>query len=318
MNAITEMLDIRVGQVVSDTFTLIFEAEQAIEDELRDCHDHLKPLVFGAFQSLRPHMMMPELLFRQHAKQILRRVQYGQDIHVPTDAEVVNVFSEMSFRAPLSPDWAAAYHRAFITTMPTVAFKHGIHQFRAPSYEGADLEILAETARWLGRRFPKRAEPEGQLPGGQRLERMESEGITIPKEGQVNTLYTIGYAGLFRDDLLHFIRQQKAFLVDTRLVPRSRDAQWDRVALTNAFSPDYVHVQDLGNVNYRNGGPIQLKDQAKGLHRLLELLAERPCMLLCMCKDVATCHRGYIARVSGWPDIVHLKPSDISANLPLL
>jgi hypothetical protein len=62
--------------------------------------------------------------------------------------------------------------------------------------------------------------------------------------------------------------------------------------LSQLLGARYQHVQGLGNRNYKSGSPIALADYEAGKAVIAELLATgQSVILLCVCIDVATCHR---------------------------
>ncbi len=71
-------------------------------------------------------------------------------------------------------------------------------------------------------------------------------------------------------------------------------------------------VQELGNQAFKEGGGIRLLDPERGVARVKELLASRPVILLCACRQVENCHRRVaaelVASATGLP-LEHLVPS---------
>lgn len=127
------------------------------------------------------------------------------------------------------------------------------------------------------------------------------------------TLYTYGYlAGNLEE--LHRWAQDGAVILDTRLVPTSRNPQFRRGHLQRVLGAAYVSEPALGNVNFRSGGPVVLKDWETGWTTLRQLLDRGPVILLCACRDPAVCHRTTVAEKAReeQPDlqVVHLKPGD--------
>ena len=108
-------------------------------------------------------------------------------------------------------------------------------------------------------------------------------------------VYTIGYSGRTPNVLLEIVERLGAQLVDVRYSPASRMPQWSGLRLRQLFGERYTHLRQFGNVNYKNGGPIQLVDYASG-KVYLDVL-ERPAILMCVCADPAICHRTYIANL---------------------
>ena len=122
----------------------------------------------------------------------------------------------------------------------------------------------------------------------------------------MNTIYTIGYASWTLEQVAELVTAHDAVLVDVRLNPVSRKPGFNKYRLARALGEGrYMTVQAFGNVNHRTGGAVALKDPQEGLDAVLPLLAERNVILLCGCKEAATCHRSDVARliaeVSGAP-----------------
>lgn len=129
----------------------------------------------------------------------------------------------------------------------------------------------------------------------------------------MHTIYTIGYSGWTPGALKAAVDARGALLVDIRYSPRSRRPEWRTAALAGLWGEDvaqhYVWWRELGNVNYKNGGPIVLADPELALIPAATLLHWRPIVLLCACRDVATCHRltaaDYLSQALGAP-VEHL------------
>lgn len=113
----------------------------------------------------------------------------------------------------------------------------------------------------------------------------------------MHTLYTYGYrqAPLNPNALQALAEQHNAHIVDIRLSPKSTIAYWRYEALTRRFRDTYHHLRDLGNINYKTGGPIQIANIDRGATLLLHLLEQTPCIILCACADYAKCHRATVA-----------------------
>jgi hypothetical protein len=128
------------------------------------------------------------------------------------------------------------------------------------------------------------------------------------------TLYTAGYgrAGWDPESLLERAEELDAIIVDIRLSPKSRIPEWRKSYLAALWGRRYWHCHDLGNVNYK-GGPIVLQNPETGVRSVLEILERQSVILLCVCADVARCHRvtaaAAIANASPRPlQVVHLVP----------
>ncbi len=105
------------------------------------------------------------------------------------------------------------------------------------------------------------------------------------------TLYGIGYSGRTLDELRHILEQLEAVLVDIRFAPYSRNPDFRKPHLETVFGDRYLYLRAFGNRNYK-GGPVDLVDYEAG-KAALEVL-DKPALLMCMCKDPATCHRAVV------------------------
>jgi uncharacterized protein (DUF488 family) len=108
-------------------------------------------------------------------------------------------------------------------------------------------------------------------------------------------LFTVGYAGWTLEQLAHQVQELHALLLDIRFSPESRQPRWRRQNLAAHFGERYVHVQALGNINYR-GGDMVVSDYGAGKRVVRRYLAAgRNVILMCACARVAQCHRLYVA-----------------------
>lgn len=121
----------------------------------------------------------------------------------------------------------------------------------------------------------------------------------------MHALYDVGYGTLKSLEVLKALSAGlgddagNAIVFDIRMTPRSRDPQWNKKSIEMAVgSFYYYHASEFGNVNYKNGGPILIKDPSYGLRSIEHYLSGRlPVLLLCACKDRATCHRVEVAKL---------------------
>ncbi len=105
-------------------------------------------------------------------------------------------------------------------------------------------------------------------------------------------IFLAGYGGRHPDWLLAAATSLDAVVFDVRLSPRSRRPEWSGHRLTALLGNRYQHVPGWGNVNYR-GGPIVLADPESGLAAWDA--EDRAVILLCQCRESATCHRRTVA-----------------------
>ena len=109
------------------------------------------------------------------------------------------------------------------------------------------------------------------------------------------TLYTVGYAGRTLEELVALAEAHQALLVDIRYSARSRIPAFTQASLARGLGDRYVHVPALGNRNYQ-AGPIALADYPAGREAIRALLMhETALVLLCVCRNVQTCHRATVA-----------------------
>lgn len=127
-------------------------------------------------------------------------------------------------------------------------------------------------------------------------------------------LYTYGYTGGSMEDLKAFT-EASALILDIRYSTNSRVAHWRGDALRLALKPNYEHVRDFGNINYREDADIELVNAERGLKNLrLAMNVYSDVVLLCACKNVDSCHRLTVAEMAIEDGIVnvvtHLSPGD--------
>lgn len=108
-------------------------------------------------------------------------------------------------------------------------------------------------------------------------------------------IFTWGYLGGTLDDLDQYAKALDATVLDVRLVPYSRRAEWNANRLWAHFGNDhYRQVGDFGNLNYRDPkAPFQLRDQESGLAQVRG--SPKPMIVLCACRSHSTCHRSLVA-----------------------
>lgn len=128
----------------------------------------------------------------------------------------------------------------------------------------------------------------------------------------MNTIYTLGYASWQLDEVIRAVHDRGAILVDVRLSPRSAKPGFNSTKLGQRLAEAYMHVPAFGNLNYASGGPITLKNPQQGIRQVAPLLVHWPVILMCGCKNVATCHRSVVAdllhKETGTPAVHIEKP----------
>jgi uncharacterized protein (DUF488 family) len=106
-------------------------------------------------------------------------------------------------------------------------------------------------------------------------------------------VYAVGYSGRTVEWLRSVVESLGATVLDVRFNAMARAPEWRGYSLKKTLAGRYEHMKCLGNVNYKNGGEIQIVDLAQGVERILA--SETPVILLCVCGDATTCHRSVIA-----------------------
>ena len=101
-------------------------------------------------------------------------------------------------------------------------------------------------------------------------------------------VYGIGYQGRTVEQLRALADELDAEIVDVRFTPLSRLNDWRIYSLRRTL-PRYRHVKAFGNVNYKNGGPIQIAAYEAGKAEIAEM--DCNVILMCACKDPRICHR---------------------------
>ena len=102
-------------------------------------------------------------------------------------------------------------------------------------------------------------------------------------------IYTIGYVGRKPEELKKLAEELDAIVLDIRFSPLSRIPHWNGEALSKLLRLRYRHVPSLGNLNYKNGGPIMIADYRLGRETIIQ--QSRNVILMCVCKSLGLCHR---------------------------
>ncbi len=131
------------------------------------------------------------------------------------------------------------------------------------------------------------------------------------------TIVSLGYTGLKIGSLTRLALSRDLLVVDVRLSPRSRVPVWSQNNLAGVLGKRYVHLPELGNLNFK-GGPIQIKDLKAGVRKLRAALeGHRGAILLCVCEQHATCHRRVVfetLETTGEFEMQILTGSDLAAE----
>lgn len=95
---------------------------------------------FSILKASQPMRDKAEYIYRKHVQELLERVASGEDTSAPTGPELLSYMSEMSLRAPLTHDAAAAYYRVASECFPNKDFGPEIR----PTWEGGVQQFLNE------------------------------------------------------------------------------------------------------------------------------------------------------------------------------
>ena len=112
------------------------------------------------------------------------------------------------------------------------------------------------------------------------------------------TLYTMGYSGRTAPELEAEVKKLDATVYDVRLKPFARVPAFRGGALRALLGNSYIHARGLGNINYKNGGKIELADPDMWIAQIeARLQAGENIILLCGCKYWEECHRTVVAEL---------------------
>ena len=127
------------------------------------------------------------------------------------------------------------------------------------------------------------------------------------------TIYTVGYSAWSFYEFKTKIEELGNILIcDIRYSPKSFNPFWAKRYLRKVFKKQYIHLKNLGNVNYKKDKPIEILNMNKGCKELLSSL-DGDCLLLCSCENIEKCHRKIVADVLSTKlsvfgcEIIHLK-----------
>src|SRR5258707_426480 len=105
-------------------------------------------------------------------------------------------------------------------------------------------------------------------------------------------VYPYGYTA-YEAQITHLMQEHtQLVMIDTRFTPWSNRPEWRTKTLKATYGERYRRAgQYLGNLNYKNGGPICLADPAAGLRGLRHWLQHGyDLLLLCGCAVYERCH----------------------------
>lgn len=110
-------------------------------------------------------------------------------------------------------------------------------------------------------------------------------------------VYDLGYQNV-KDisTLVTVVKRLDAILIDVRYSPKSRNTTWSGSNLKKVFGERYIHIPELGNVNYKNDHAIELFNKEKGLKILEGYLTQKNVIIMCACWNRKACHRKLVSR----------------------
>jgi uncharacterized protein (DUF488 family) len=107
-------------------------------------------------------------------------------------------------------------------------------------------------------------------------------------------IYSVGYMNITLSDLKTFSESSDAVVVDIRYQPYSKmRVFWNKDYLSSIFGERYIHIKELGNVNYKSKD-IKIYNINSGLEQLGSIM-DKNIILFCSCKDYNKCHRKNIS-----------------------
>lgn len=113
-------------------------------------------------------------------------------------------------------------------------------------------------------------------------------------------IYTLGYKNYSFYEFKDLVIELDVMIVDIRFSPYTSLPFWGKAALSEYFRDKYIHIKELGNINYNNCEEIKIKDISQGSIEIEKIFLVRDnILLLCACKDIEKCHRKLVAEILG-------------------
>jgi hypothetical protein len=104
-----------------------------------------------------------------------------------------------------------------------------------------------------------------------------------------------GYQGQSLATLVAWAEAHDGIVIDVRLKPWSQQAEWQRANLNMRLGPRYLWIEAWGNLRYKAGPPVALKDWEAGLKLFWSRTSGATCaVILCGCRDELACHRAVV------------------------
>lgn len=111
-------------------------------------------------------------------------------------------------------------------------------------------------------------------------------------------VYTVGYGHMSAPRLHQIVAALDAVLIDIRFSARSRIPEWSKGRLEELFGGDYLHLQSLGNAEYKTGGMriTHYENGKASIEVVMETLG-KPVVLMCACGSPSECHRTVVGNM---------------------
>ena len=95
----------------------------------------------------------------------------------------------------------------------------------------------------------------------------------LPRSNGIGLLYTFGYTAPGAGPAIEQLVTLDVTIADIRYSPNSRVQKWRTSSLQNWLGGHYLHIRELGNVNYNQpGAPIHLFQSENGVNQVSERL----------------------------------------------
>jgi hypothetical protein len=138
-----------------------------------------------------------------------------------------------------------------------------------------------------------------------------------------NRVYPVGYSTLGSQEYIDgLMGNPQMLLIDTRISPKSWNAEWCKDALQAKYGDRYRWAgKFLGNIALGTGR-IEIANPAVGIKGLVKYLDEgHDLILLCQCTEFSKCHRSEIVRLLTEQvavDVTHWQPQPRETALPIV
>lgn len=119
------------------------------------------------------------------------------------------------------------------------------------------------------------------------------ENTSNKKKNTEINIYSIGYKNVLPSELSRIVDDLDATLIDIRYAPTSFSPFWKKDFLQGLYNDKYLHIKDLGNINFNNNNDIKILDLERGIDNVLNGNFKNV-IFMCACEDLNECHRKII------------------------